>query len=134
MKIREAIRTLVEEFADEEIRRIVREVLIEELTTDENTRVIAAKKAAVTRRTNRESNQPEPNTVKVPGAARKLGIAVGQKYKSKDRDPRVVGRVIEVVALEKNKIVPKILSSTSKRAAAKRISYIRLQNQYDRIE
>lgn len=134
MKLREAIRTIVEEVAGEELRRIVREVLIEELMADESPRTVAAKKAAATRRANRVT-QPGPSSrAKVPMEAKKLGVAVGQKYKGKHWDPKTKDRVIEVTVLEEKGIVPKILSTSAKRPAAKRISYARLMSQYDRVE
>ena len=134
MKLREAIRTIVEEVAGEELRRIVREVLIEELMADESPRTVAAKKAAATRRANQNTKPVLNSGSKVPAAAKKLGIAKGQKYQGKDWDPAVKGRTIEVVTLEEQCIVPKILSAPKKRAQAKRISYSRLMSQYDRVE
>jgi hypothetical protein len=135
MNLREAIRTIVQEVAGEEIRRIVREVLLEELMAGESPRTVAAKKAAATRRANLASRSaPTASPTKIPHLARKHGVSVGQKYKGKHWDPKTKDRVIEVARLEDKGIVPKILQSSSKRTAAKRISYARLMHSYDRVE
>ncbi len=137
MDLRDAIRTIIREVAEPELRRIVREVLLEELVA-ENPRTTAAKKAAVTRAENKKAGSvvgrvPKPSTAKVPERARKFGVFRGQQYKGKPHAKKVRDRTIEVVRLDDRYVYPRILGSANKNAKAKRISYETLQKSYDRV-
>lgn len=138
MQLRDAIRTIIKEVAGAELREIVREVLLEELMAESSpaptSRSMAAKKAAATRKANRENGIKPKTGPGVPSTAKKLGVAVGQKYKGKAYIPKLKDRLIEIAALEDRQVVPKILSSSKKRATAKRISYTGLLQNYDRVE
>jgi hypothetical protein len=133
MDLREAIRVIIREVAEPELRRIVREVILEELVA-ENPRTTAAKKAAATRAANRVAAPAiKPSKAKVPERARKFGVFRGQQYKGKPHAKKVKDRTIEVVRLDEAYIYPRILGSANKNAKAKRISYEHLQKNYDRV-
>ena len=143
MTLREAVRTIIRELADEEIRKIVREILVEELMGDPP-RVVAAKKAAATRKANREipaAAPPEeegtPSPIRgskvVPKRAKAFGVAIGDKFKGKKSDAKIRHRTIEIVRLDDRFVYPKILGSAGKNAKAKRISYEHLVGRYDRL-
>jgi hypothetical protein len=135
MDLREAIRIVIRELAGEELRKLVREVLVEDLVA-ENPRVTAAKKAAATR----AANKSTPNGAftrggkAVPVRAKQFGVFIGQKYKGKKSAVKIRHRLIEVVRLDENGICPKILGSAGKNAKAKRISYEHLQRNYERVD
>ena len=136
MTLREAVRTIIREVAEEELRKIVHEVLLEELM-GENPRITAAKKAAATRAANRNGTNPTPATPRpkaIPKRAKALGVAMGQQYRGKKYAPKIRHRIIEIVRMDDRFIYPKVIGSAGKRASAKRISYDNLLQRYDRIK
>jgi hypothetical protein len=141
MKLREAIRTIVQEVVGSDLRKIVREILVEELMDSNgagSTRSMAAKKAAVTRAANRARSGPAASVASgqesVPRAARKLGLARGQRYKGKDYLPQIKDRVITIAKLTDKGVLPEILEPKGKRVQAKIIGYDSFLKRYDRIE
>ena len=134
MQLRDAIRTLIKEVAGEDLRKIVREILLEELMAEESPRSTAAKKAAATRKANRESHNQNIKTPKIPRLAKQFGIVVGQKYKGKENYTKIKGRLIEIAALDESHIIPKVLESDSKVPQAKKLSYRILLERYERVE
>lgn len=68
-----------------------------------------------------------------PRAASEHGVSVGQKWEGRSYT-QAKGRVIEIVALGKEKATPKILKSTSDRPVAKGISYGMLTKAYRLVD
>lgn len=68
-----------------------------------------------------------------PRAASESGVSIGQKWEGRSYT-QAKGRVIEIVALGKDKVTPKVLKSPSKRAVAKGISYGMLTKAYSLVE
>ena len=135
MTLLEAVRTVIREVAETDLRKIVREVLLEELM-GESPRTTAAKKAAVTRAANRESNpgvRAKPRQV-IPKRAKALGLALGQQYRGKKYNAKIRDRVIEIVKMDDKFIYPKIIGSAGKNAKAKKIAYDSLLSRYDRVK
>lgn len=136
MKLRDVIRTIVQEVVGDDLRQIVKEILVEELMdTDstivpDNPRVAAAKKAAKTRRTNRAAMEVHSAEVaQLPRAARKAGVAVGQIWEGKPNSG-VAGRVIEICLIDRTGVVPRVISAATKRTNAKHIGFNHLRRFY----
>lgn len=64
-----------------------------------------------------------------PSAASEHGVKVGQRWEGKPYAGSA-GRVIEIVALGKDKVTPRVIKSPGKRSAAKAISYAMLTKTY----
>ncbi len=68
-----------------------------------------------------------------PRAASESGVSIGQKWEGRSYT-QAKGRVIEIVALGKDKVTPKVLKSPSKRSVAKGISYGMLTKAYSLVK
>ncbi len=128
MNLREAIRQIVLDTVGEDLKKIVREVLVEELTGSPSkapatSRSEAARKAAVTRRANAAAG-------KLPEAARKIGLAVGQRWDSKSGP----SRAIEIRAIDAKGVSPRVLHPANGRTKAKHMSFEHLNKSYHRRE
>ncbi len=68
-----------------------------------------------------------------PGAATERGVEVGQRWEGKTYT-QAKGRIIEIVSLGKDKVIPKVVKSPSARSVAKPISYEMLTKAYSKVE
>lgn len=68
-----------------------------------------------------------------PSAASERGIEVGQRWEGRSYTG-AKGRVIEIVTLGKDKVIPKVIKSPSARSVAKPISYDMLTKSYSKVD
>jgi len=137
MSLRNAIQSIVREMLGSDIRRLVKEILLEELEEPNETppapalnpRSEAAKRAAAAR----VSNQKKKNPLKLPKEALNLGLEVGQSWTGKPYMKGLVGRVIEITSIDATGCGTVVKKSNSKHPQAKHVSFERLRKSYVRV-
>ncbi len=113
------IRNIIGEVVREMLPEVVREVLRGELGV--------ADSGARTR------HSLPVQKLKRPSAAEENGVKVGQRWKAKSYSASA-GRVIEIMNLGKDKVLPKVINSNGKRGVAKPISYAMLSKAYELVK